>query len=53
MTANEQAAHVSLSIPSEQSSSTDNFQFMNNSFTLPQDDQTDSTHVPLSQGYGN
>lgn len=48
MSTTEQSSHVSLAIPSE--SSTDNFQFMSDTFTLPQDGQTRNTQVPLSQG---
>ncbi|CAF5038383.1 unnamed protein product, partial [Rotaria magnacalcarata] len=51
MSTNEQATHVSLSIPSEQPTPSDNFQFMSDTFTLPQDGQSGSTQIPISQGY--
>ena len=51
MSTNEPPAHVSLSIPSEQSAPIDNFQFMSNTFTLPQDGQSASTYAPPSKGY--
>ena len=47
-------SHVSLSIPSEQPppSTSDNFQFMSDTFTLPQDDQASSSSpTQTSQGY--
>ena len=49
MSTTEQASHVSLVMPSESStaSSTDNFQFMSDTFTLPNDGQT---QIPLAQG---
>ncbi|CAF3823959.1 unnamed protein product [Rotaria sp. Silwood1] len=51
MSTNEQPAHVSLTIPSERPPPSDNFHFMNDTFTLPQDGQSGSTQIPLSQGY--
>ncbi|CAF3879954.1 unnamed protein product [Rotaria sp. Silwood1] len=51
MSTNEQPAHVSLTIPSERQPPSDNFHFMNDTFTLPQDGQSGSTQIPLSQGY--
>ncbi|CAF2529124.1 unnamed protein product [Rotaria sp. Silwood2] len=51
MSTNEQPAHVSLSIPSERPPPSDNFQFMNDTFTLPQDNQSGSTQIPISQGF--
>ena len=52
MNTTEQSSHVSLSMPSEQptgaASTADNFQFMSDTFTLPQDSQTQAT---TSQGY--
>ena len=51
----EQASHVSLSMPAEQptgaASTADNFQFMSDTFTLPQDGQTRATQATTSQGY--
>jgi hypothetical protein len=51
MSTTEQLSHVSLSIPSEQTPPSDNFQFMSDTFTLPLDGQSGSTQVPNSQGY--
>ena len=51
MSTTEQSSHVSLSMPSEQQATTDNFNFMSDTFTLPQDNQSGSTQVPPSQGY--
>ena len=51
MSAAEQSTpHVSLSIPTEQPATPDNFQFMSDTFTLPQDGPAGSTQVPLNQG---
>lgn len=51
MSTNEQAVHVSLSIPSEHPPTTDNLNFMSDTFTLSQDGASSSTQIPLSQGY--
>ncbi|CAF0984141.1 unnamed protein product [Rotaria sp. Silwood1] len=54
MSTNEQSAYVSLSMPSERPPPpppSDNFQFMSDTFTLPQDNQSGSTQIPISQGY--
>ncbi len=51
MSTTEQSSHISLSIPSEQAPPSDNFQFMNDTFTLSQDTPSGSTKVPLSQGH--
>jgi len=51
MSTTEQSSHVSVSIPSEKPPPSDNFHFMSDAFTLPQDGQSGSTQVPLSQGY--
>jgi len=49
MSTTEHSSHVSLSIPSEHPPPpSDNFNFMRDTFTLPQDG---STQVPHSQGY--
>ena len=50
-TEDQSATHVSLSIPSEQPPPSDNFQFMSDTFTLPQDGQAGSTQGAASQGY--
>lgn len=42
------SSHVSLSIPSEQPPPSDNFQFMSDTFTLPQDGHPGPTQT---QGY--
>jgi hypothetical protein len=51
MSTTEQSSHISLSIPSEQAPPSDNFQFMNDTFTLSQDIPSGSTKVPFSQGH--
>lgn len=52
MSTTEQSSHVSLSIPSEQPPPpSDNFQFMSDTFTLPQDGQPSSTQGSHPQGY--
>lgn len=51
MSTTEQSSHVTLSIPSEQPPPSDNFQFMSDAFTLPQDGQTNPTQGSHSQGY--
>lgn len=47
-------SHVSLSMPPQQTSTSnqDNFQFMSDTFTLPQNGQTNSTQIPIGQNSG-
>lgn len=55
MATNDKAAHISLSIPAERPEpppSADGFQFMSDTFTLPQNGQsTTSAQIPISQPY--
>lgn len=50
-TADQSASHVSLPIPSEQPPASDNFQFMSDTFTLPQDGQSGPAQATPGQGY--
>ena len=49
MSTTDQTTHTSVSMPTEQPA--DNFQFMSDTFTLPQDGQANATQIPISQGY--
>lgn len=52
MSTTEQSSHISLPIPLEQPSSSDNFQFMSDTFTLSQDGQSGPTQGSHSQFSG-
>jgi hypothetical protein len=51
MSTTDQLSHVSLSMPSEKplSPPSDNFQFMSDTFTLPQDGQTQGSHPQVGK----
>ncbi len=50
-TTEQSSTHVSLSIPLDQPPPSDNFQFMSDTFTLPQDGHSGPTQTASSQGY--
>ena len=50
-TTDQSSSHVSLSMPAEQPPASDNFQFMSDTFTLPQDGQTNPGPMPPNQGF--
>ena len=50
-TAEQSTPHVSVAMPAEQPATQDNFHFMTDTFTLPQDGQSTGAQSHPNQGY--
>ena len=50
-TSEQSTPHVTVAMPAEQTATQDNFHFMSDTFTLPQDGQSTDAQSHANQGY--